>query len=112
MGAGTIMGHLAFRLPNRSRISETGDGLVAAGLTCLAYGTTELVNGYWFLAVFLAAVALRSVEREHRFHESLHGFAEQIERLFMMILLVCFGAAIAEGSISAHLAGRLSPRLS
>ncbi|HEX2255669.1 MAG TPA: cation:proton antiporter [Afifellaceae bacterium] len=96
---GTIMGHLAFSLPNRSGISETGDGLVALGITCLAYGTTELVNGYGFLAVFIAAVALRSVERGHRFHQSLHGFAEQIERLFMMILLVCFGAAIAEGSI-------------
>ncbi|TIL77333.1 MAG: sodium:proton antiporter, partial [Mesorhizobium sp.] len=29
----------------------------------------------------------------------LHDFAEQIERLLMMVLLVCFGAAIAEGSI-------------
>ena len=44
-------------------------------------------------------LALRSVERQHHYHQNLHNFAEQIERLMMMVLLVCFGAAIAEGSI-------------
>jgi NhaP-type Na+/H+ or K+/H+ antiporter len=96
---GKIMGQMMFRLPNRAGLSETGDGFVALGITCLAYGSTELVNGYGFLAVFVAAVAIRSVERKHSYHEHLHSFAEQIERLVMMVLLVCFGAAIAEGSI-------------
>ena len=72
---------------------------MALGITCLAYGSTELLHGYGFLAVFVAAVALRSVERQHQYHQNLHDFAEQIERLLMMVLLVCFGAAIAEGSI-------------
>ena len=49
--------------------------------------------------MFVAALTLRSVERGHRYHESLHDFAEQIERLLMMVLLVFFGAAIAEGSV-------------
>ncbi|WP_394885949.1 cation:proton antiporter (plasmid) [Mesorhizobium sp. AaZ16] len=96
---GKAMGFLVFRLPNRTGLSETRDGFVALGITCLAYGTTELANGYGFLAVFVAAVALRSVERRHHYHENLHTFAEQIERLVMMVLLVCFGAAIAEGTI-------------
>ncbi|RWM24243.1 MAG: sodium:proton antiporter [Mesorhizobium sp.] len=96
---GKAMGYLTFRLPKRSALSETRDGFVALGITCLAYGSTEMLHGYGFLAVFVAAVALRSVERQHEYHESLHDFAEQIERLLMMILLVCFGAAIAEGSI-------------
>jgi NhaP-type Na+/H+ or K+/H+ antiporter len=96
---GKTMGLLVFRLPKRTGLSETRDGFVALGITCLAYGSTELANGYGFLAVFIAAVALRSVERRHHYHENLHGFAEQIERLVMMILLVCFGASIAEGSI-------------
>jgi NhaP-type Na+/H+ or K+/H+ antiporter len=96
---GKAMGFLVFRLPNRTGLSETRDGFAALGITCLAYGTTELANGYGFLAVFVSAVALRSVERRHLYHENLHTFAEQIERLVMMILLVCFGAAIAEGTI-------------
>jgi NhaP-type Na+/H+ or K+/H+ antiporter len=100
---GKVMGFLVFQLPNRTGLSETRDGFAVLGITCLAYGTTELANGYGFLAVFVSALALRSVERRHRYHESLHIFAEQIERLFMMVLLVCFGAAIAEGSIFAAL---------
>jgi NhaP-type Na+/H+ or K+/H+ antiporter len=96
---GKAMGFLVFRLPNRTGLSETRDGFVALGITFLAYGTAELANGYGFLAVFVAAVALRSVERHHHYHENLHTFAEQIERLVMMVLLVCFGAAIAEGTI-------------
>ena len=96
---GKVMGHLTFRLPDRFKLSETQDGFVALGITCLAYGSTELLHGYGFLAVFMAAVAFRSVERRHSYHKNLHDFSEQIERLLMMVLLVCFGAAIAEGSI-------------
>ena len=76
---------------------------MALGITCLAYGSTELLHGYGFLSVFITAVAFRSYERKHQYHTRLHEFSEQIERLVMMILLVCFGAAIAEGSIFADL---------
>jgi sodium/hydrogen antiporter len=97
--SGKLLGHLTFRVSRGARLSRTNDGLVAIGITCLSYGLTELANGYGFLAVFVAAVTLRSTERRHSYHEELHAFTEQIERLFMMVILVCFGAAIAEGSI-------------
>lgn len=94
---GRGLGWLTFRLPNRARLSRTGDGFVALGVTCLAYGLAELAQGYGFLAVFLAALALRATERHHDYHERLHDFAEQTERLLMMVLLVVFGGALAEG---------------
>ena len=96
---GKLMGYLTFRLPERAQLSRTNDGFVALGITCLGYGVTELAHGYGFVGVFVAAVTLRSVERGHDYHGNLHEFAEQIERLLMMVLLVCFGAAIAEGSV-------------
>lgn len=96
---GKAMGYFTFRFPGRSGLAQTRDGFVALGITCLAYGSAEIVHGYGFLAVFVSAVSLRSVERRHQYHENLHAFAEHIERLLMMILLVFFGAAIAEGSI-------------
>jgi sodium/hydrogen antiporter len=65
------------------------------------------MHGYGFLTVFIAAAAFRSVERQHQYHKNLHDFAEQIERLVMMVLLVCFGAAIAEGSIFGALSWRV-----
>jgi sodium/hydrogen antiporter len=96
---GKLMGYLTFRLPKQAQLSRTGDGFVALGITCLGYGLTELANGYGFVGVFVAALTLRSVECAHSYHENLHAFAEQIERLLMMVLLVFFGAAIAEGSV-------------
>lgn len=96
---GRLLGWLTFRLPNRARLSRTGDGFVALGITCLAYGLTEIAHGYGFLAVFVAALGLRSVERNHEYHEKLHDFVEQLERLFMMVLLVLFGGAIADGGL-------------
>ena len=68
--------------------------------TFLAYGLTELVHGYGFLAVFVAALAMRDAERQHDYHDRLHDFAEQTERLLMMVLLVLFGGALAGGLLA------------
>ena len=98
---GWLLGWLAFRLPAETRIADTREGLAALGITLVSYGVTELVHGYGFLAVFIAAVTLRQAERSHDFHESLHTFSEQIEKLLMMVVLVLFGGAIAGGLLSA-----------
>lgn len=100
---GRVLGWLTFKMPNRATLARTGDGLVALGVTCLVYGLTEMVGGYGFLAVFVAALALRAVERDHDYHTTLHDFAEQIERLLMMVLLVIFGGLLSEGRLLDHL---------
>ena len=99
VAVGRGLGWLTFRLPNRSKLSRTGDGFVALGITAMAYSLAEMAHGYGFLAVFVSAVAFRSCERRHRYHETLHDFVEQIERLLMMMLLVLFGGALAEGGL-------------
>jgi NhaP-type Na+/H+ or K+/H+ antiporter len=96
---GRLLGWLIFRLPNRAKLSRTGDGFVALGITCLAYGLTELMHGYGFLAVFVAALGVRAAERNHSYHEKLHDFAEQLERLLMMGLLVIFGGVAVNGGL-------------
>src|SRR5918993_516225 len=96
---GRALGWLLFHMPNRANLSRTGDGFVALGMTCLAYGLTEMAHGYGFLAVFVAALALRAAERNNEYHEKLHDFAEQLERLLMMALLVMFGAALTDGDL-------------
>ncbi len=58
-----------------------------------------MAHGYGFIGVFVTALTLRHAGRNSGYHENLHSFAEQIERLMMMVVLVCFGAAIAEGSV-------------
>ena len=100
---GYVMGLLLFHLPNRARLSRTGDGFVALGITCLAYASTELAHGYGFLAVFVAGLAIRAREREHKYHQRLHDFAEELERLLTMALLVAFGGALTSSSLLHHL---------
>lgn len=94
---GTLLMQLIFRTKVKTRLAETGEGFVALAITLLVYGFTELLQGYGFLAVFVAALALRHYEREHEYHSSLHDFTEQTERLLMVIVLVLFGGAIAGG---------------
>jgi NhaP-type Na+/H+ or K+/H+ antiporter len=98
---GFVLGRLMFRLPKSKNLAEARDGFVALGIVFLSYGATELIHGYGFLAVFIAGVALRQVERRHEYHERLHDFAEQTERLLMTLVLVMFGGAIAGGLLES-----------
>lgn len=96
---GKVLGWLLFR--SVLGLSGTGDGLVALAATFLAYAATELVHGYGFLAVFVCALMIRASERDHGFHEEMHDFAELLERLIMMLVLVLFGGALASGLLSS-----------
>ncbi|WP_441720020.1 cation:proton antiporter [Inquilinus sp. 2KB_23] len=95
--AGHVLGWATFRAHARARLSRTGDGFVALGIMLLVYGVTEMAHGYGFVAVFVAALALRAAEREHDYHDTMHAFIEQAERLLMMLTLVLFGGVIAQG---------------
>lgn len=92
--AGRIIAVIVFRLCNPASIT---DGFVALALTLVAYGGTELVHGYGFIGVFVAAVVFRRYEHDHEYHVALHDFANQIERLFAAGMLILFGVAISHG---------------
>jgi NhaP-type Na+/H+ or K+/H+ antiporter len=100
---GRVLGWLVFRIPNRAKLSRTGDGFVALGITAMAYGISEAVHGYGFVSVFVAGLALRAAERDNSYHQTLHDFSEQLERLLMMALLVLFGGAITTGGLLSDL---------
>jgi NhaP-type Na+/H+ or K+/H+ antiporter len=95
---GRLLGVVAFRPPGRlSALADTPQGFVAVSATLLAYGVTEVVQGYGFLAVFVAAVVLRGAEPQHEFHSAMHGFIEQTENLLVVALLLLFGGALVTG---------------
>jgi NhaP-type Na+/H+ or K+/H+ antiporter len=98
---GRGLGYLTFHLPMRASLSRTGDGFVALAVTLIAYGVVETLGGFGFLAVFISALALRNASRDHGYHDRLHGFAEEAERLLMMVLLVLFGGIVAFGGLLA-----------
>jgi NhaP-type Na+/H+ or K+/H+ antiporter len=101
LGTGWLLGRLFFRAPKESvRLAKHSEGFVALAATFLAYGVTELAGGYGFLAVFVCAVSIRASERSHEFHQVLHDFTEQIERLLTVLLLLLFGGAVVSGLLA------------
>ncbi len=98
---GKLLGWLFFRTRSSVlRLAEYREGFVALAATFLAYGVTELAGGYGFLAVFTTACAVRAAERAHGFHNVLHDFVEQVERLLTATLLFLLGAFIALGGLA------------
>ena len=100
IGVGWLLARLIFRRTLGTLLAERGDGFVALAATFLAYGLTELVNGYGFIAVFVCACSIRSSERQHGYHGVMHHFIEQIERLITVVVLVLLGGAIARGLLA------------
>ncbi|GAA4542373.1 cation:proton antiporter [Pseudonocardia xishanensis] len=99
---GRLLGLLFFR--PRSKVlhmASHAEGFTALAATFLSYGLTEVAGGYGFLAVFVCARSIRSAERRHEFHQVLHDFVEQIERLLTVLLLVLLGGAIVRGLFAA-----------
>ena len=98
---GKLLGLVAFRPPGPlTALSSMPQGFIAIAVTLLAYGVTEMAQGYGFLAVFVSAVTLRSAERGHEFHGLLHRFSGQAETLITVGLLIVFGGAIAGGLLA------------
>jgi len=98
---GKLLGRLFFRARSDAlRLAQHAEGFLAIAVTFLTYGLVEVAGGYGFLAVFIAARAIRGAERSHEYHQVLHDFAEQIERLLTMLLLLLFGGALVDGLLA------------
>jgi NhaP-type Na+/H+ or K+/H+ antiporter len=95
---GRLLGKLLFhRAEGREGLAAAAEGFMVLGATLLAYGLTEVLHGYGFLAVFVTAVVLRRSESRHEYHRVLHGFSNQVEQVFTVLLLLLFGGALAGG---------------
>lgn len=99
---GRLLGRVSFDPPGRlTALADARDGFVALAATLLAYGLAELAQGYGFLAVFVAALALRDSERGHSYHRVLHDFAGQVEQIVVVGLLVLLGGAAVTGLLDS-----------
>jgi NhaP-type Na+/H+ or K+/H+ antiporter len=98
MLVGWLLGWLFFRARAKElQLARHSEGFLALAATFLAYGVVEVAQGYGFLAVFVAARVIRAAERSHEYHQVLHDFAEQTERLLTVLLLLLFGGAVVSG---------------
>lgn len=96
MGAagGWALGKVLFSVPRNAALAETSSGVVALAGVLLCYGTTELVEGYGFIAVAVAGLVIRRIEGDHAFHRRLHDFVSNMEHALTALLLVALGAVL------------------
>ncbi|WP_226576753.1 cation:proton antiporter, partial [Acuticoccus sediminis] len=92
--AGWLLGQMLFVFPRGARLAETASGIVALAGVFFCYGFAEIVEGYGFIAVAVAGLVLRRIERDHAFHRELHDFSQAIEHTLTAILLVMLGATL------------------
>ncbi|WP_234024908.1 cation:proton antiporter [Tsuneonella amylolytica] len=97
---GWLVGKMTYSLPSDTRLSRTGDGFIALGVTLVTYTATEFAGGYGFLSVFVAGLMIRQAAQGNEFNRRLHDFADEAERLLMMFLLLMFGGMIAGGLLA------------
>jgi NhaP-type Na+/H+ or K+/H+ antiporter len=91
---GWLLGRVLFSIPVRNALADTGSGVLALAGVLLCYGLTELIEGYGFIAAFVAGLALRRAEADHEFHGKLHSFNESIEHALTAVLLVFIGGVL------------------
>ncbi|AWB93993.1 cation transporter [Aeromicrobium chenweiae] len=102
VAVGWVLAKAAFR-SNRPaiRMAETGEPLLAIAAILLAYGAAEVLHGYGFLAVFVCAMTLRSMERSADYHALMHEVVERLERLLTLVVLLVLGVALSNGLLDS-----------
>lgn len=102
IAAGIVMGILVpkaivlidKRLQKQRKADELMEDFVAIGIILLTYSLTEIVNGYGFLAVFVAGiVAQRSYHDPEKRHSQLE-FTERIEKLMEVGTILLLGSLL------------------
>lgn len=98
---GKLLGFILFTLSKKYESMVTRDGFVSIAATLIVYGLTETIHGYGFVAVFIAALTLRAYERNDKYHNRLHAFSDQIERILVAIMLILFGGSLVRGIMNS-----------
>lgn len=91
---GRALGYILFSVPKGAVLAETASGIIALAGVLLCYGSTELIEGYGFIAVAVLGLTLRRIEEDHHFHRRLHDFSESIEHALTALLLIALGSVI------------------
>ena len=102
--AGWVIGRLVGAALYRVHIGDHrlvgyAEPAAAVATLLLAYGVGELVGGWGFLAVFCAALGVRSAERSDEKHARFHEFIEYTEHLLTLLVLLVIGASFISDAV-------------
>ncbi len=110
IGMGVVMGRLLIYVfyTFKEKIAAVRDTEIESGFFVLAavlltYSLTELVEGYGFLAVFVASVASRQGRKNDESKAAEienYQAADQVEHAILGIFLIAFGGIIGTGGLN------------
>lgn len=93
--SGWLLYRLIFTISSKDQISKISRGILSLALTLLPYALTEIIGGYGFIAVFVAACIFSSYEVHDKHMESLHDFNEELENIFVTFIFIGSGIFLA-----------------
>lgn len=88
---GYLLAKMIFKYPTEKPLAKEGLGCIALCILFIAYGGTELIGGYGFLAVFVAALRIKKSVDKHEYHLTLYEFSENLEHTGMSLILFMLG---------------------
>jgi len=104
--SGWLLYKLIFSKTSQKQQSKISRGILSLALTLLPYALTDVIGGYGFIAVFIAACTFSNSDKDIHHMDNLHDFTEEIERIFVTFLFVIIGIYMA-----AHIEELLDWRL-
>ncbi|MEL6846179.1 MAG: cation:proton antiporter, partial [Bacteroidota bacterium] len=102
LGMGYAISRLFFKLKDRLKErfdSEVKEGIFVIAATLITYATSEHLQGYGFLAVFVAAVTARQYRNDHVIHNKTYESIDQVEQAILGLFLIFYGGVLAMGGL-------------
>ncbi|MEM7571498.1 MAG: cation:proton antiporter [Bacteroidota bacterium] len=107
LASGIICGRLvssfffwAIPKQNEQKTPDLKEGIFVLAAILVTYSLTELIEGYGFLAVFVAAVVGRQRQNKHAVHRRNYSAIDQVEQALLGTFLIAFGGVLATGGLS------------
>jgi sodium/hydrogen antiporter len=94
VGVARAIAWLDRKLQKRQSVDEVMEDFVALSAILLTYALTELVNGYGFLAVFVAGLMIRRAYRDPEKRSSQLAFIERLEKLMEVATILLLGSLL------------------
>ena len=103
IAVGVIAGFLLSRFLQKTKEhpddegADPNEGIFIIAAVLVTYGFTEIVYGYGFIAVFVAAYFGRRIEEGDEHQHAIHGFVSQTEKIILAGILFGFGGMLVSG---------------
>lgn len=92
---GKVLAFLVFKVPKERPVFAEGMGSIALCVLFISYAGAEVIGGYGFLSVFVAAYFFRRSEHAHKFNIVLHEFTYNLEHVITSLVLIFMGGLLA-----------------